>query len=133
MSRLILPALFFCLVFSISSCKKDYTHQSYYSPRTVQYVLYTNKDFSNVHEIIHFTLTMRKGNSTIWDSVLAPMQISQIPDSTHRIVAEKMVPANFNSDLVVGFLYEIENVGQSWWLDTCLANDSFKKIEFPFQ
>ncbi|HEX4849783.1 MAG TPA: hypothetical protein VFV08_03205 [Puia sp.] len=132
MRHLILPSIPILAVF-LFSCKKDYTHQSITFPRTVQYVLYTNKDFSDNHKIIRFTLTMRRGNQVIWDSVLAPMQISQIPDSLHKIVVERAIPANVNSDLLVGFIYDIDAVGYSWWLDSCAANESFKKIEFPFQ
>jgi hypothetical protein len=101
--------------------------------RTVQYVLYTNEDFSNDNGIIHFTLLMKDHDRVLWDSLLAPMQIKDIPDPSHKIIVDKIVPDNNTSDLVVGFLYEIENVGYSWSLDTCRANESFKVVEYPFQ
>ena len=115
----------------IQSCKKSQSQQP--PPRKIQYVLYTNRDFSDDEGIIHFTLLMKQDTRVVWDSLLAPMKIKDIPNSSHKIVVEKTVPDNITSDLVVGFLYEIENVGYSWSLDTCSANDTFKIVEFPFQ
>jgi len=116
----------------MQSCKKDQTGQTAQA-RKIQYVLYTNEDFSNDNGIIHFTLLMKDNGRVLWDSLLAPMQIKDIPNSSHKIIVEKTVPDNNNSDLVVGFLYEIENVGYSWSLDTCRSNETFKIVEFPFQ
>jgi len=132
MKRLSSLALCLVTILILQSCKKNQTGQS--APtRKIQYVLYTNEDFLDNSGIIHFTLLMKDNGRVLWDSLLAPMQIKDIPDASHKIVVEKPVPDNNNSDLVVGFLYEIENVGYSWSLDTCRANESFKIVEFPFQ
>ncbi|PWT72963.1 MAG: hypothetical protein C5B59_14520 [Bacteroidetes bacterium] len=132
MRYFILLSIAFLAIF-IFSCKKGNTPKSNNFTRTIQYVLYTNEDFSNDQLIIHFTLTMRSGGTVVWDSLLPPMEISQIPDSLHKIVINKTVPSDIKSDLLIGFLYEIETVGYSWHLDSCHANETFKKIEYPFE
>jgi len=102
--------------------------------RDINYVLFTKKDFSNNNDTIRFRLLMRSGNQVLLDSPLAPMTISQIPDSLHRMSFLKHVPsANRNDDLVVGFLYQIDNVGNSWFLDSSKANNPVKTVIYSFQ
>jgi hypothetical protein len=114
-----------------SACKKD--HQTAV-PRTVQYQLYTAKDFSNDRDTIAFTLIIRAGNNTLFDSALAPMRLSEIPDKDHQLVFGKLVPPGHEqTDLVVGFLYTIKNVGMSWHLDTCKVGQSLKIVDYNFQ
>jgi hypothetical protein len=61
------------------------------------------------------------------------MKIKDIPDSNHRIIIEKLAPDNDISTLVVGFNYQIENVGISWFLDTFAAGNTFKLLRYSFR
>jgi len=112
------------------SCKKDHSPAP---PRKVTFQLYAAKDLSGDHHNITFTLIIRKGQTILFDSILPPMQVQQVPDAAHKIVAEKLVPNNDPADLAVGFLYEIENVGNSWHLEEFKPGETSKLVEFPFQ
>ena len=102
--------------------------------RKVQFSLYTDKDFSGNNGIITFKLSIQNSSSQVlWDSVLAPMQIKDIPGLAHKLVVEKQVPGNDNSLLKAGFFYTIENVGNSWHLDAFNAGETFKIVDFNFQ
>ena len=115
----------------LASCKKNTNPPT---TRTIQYVLYTKQDFSNNFDIIRFRLSMASGSHTLFDSSLAPMTISAIPDSLHALVFRKNVPSGYEqAKLVVGFFYSIDNVGSSWFLDSSIAGQSFKKVEYNFQ
>ena len=120
-----------------TSCSKD-NHPKPVTPtveRTVQFVLFTDKDFSTDHKQITFKLSIQNpaANTTLWDSTLAPMAISDIPDIAHKLVVEKLVPNNDPSLLKVGFYYTIENVGNSWHLDSLSVGQTFKIVDFNFQ
>lgn len=123
----------FTLLLSGISCRKNTLPSDPVITRKIQYVLYTNKDFSDNNRIITFSLTMRKGMKLFLDSSLAPMRIAEIPNAANKIIIEKNVPANVNSDLLVGFIYSIENVGYSWCLDTLKAGEISKTIDFAFE
>jgi hypothetical protein len=125
--------LFSFLLFIVVSCKKDQPSAKTNPPRKVRYELYTNEDFSDDQKNILFSIFMRNGQKTIFDSPLAKMKIKDIPDSNHRIIIEKMTPDNDTSTLVVGFNYQIENVGFSWYLETFPAVDTFKVLRYPFR
>ncbi|HTI92051.1 MAG TPA: hypothetical protein VL727_15765 [Puia sp.] len=113
------------------ACKKE--HQTAVQTK-IQYQLYTAKDFSNVHDTIAFRLVIRAGNTTLFDSALAPMRISEIPDKTHQLAFGKLVPPGHEqTDLVVGFLYSIKNIGMSWYLDSCKAGQALKIVDYNFQ
>ena len=115
-----------------AACSKDPLVSA--APRAVNFVLYTEKDFSNVHDTIRFELLMKSGNQVLLDSPLAPMTVAQVPDSIHRITIQKFVPtANRNDDLIVGFLYHIDNVGYSWFLDSSKAGDGVKTVTYKFE
>ena len=121
-----------------TSCKKytSYPNQQPNNPgvlRKVQFRLYTDKDFSTDNGIITFTLSIQTANQILWDSVLAPMKIKDIPNLEHKLVAEKIVPDYNTSLLKVGFLYTIENVGNSWHLDSLKIGEIFKVVDFNFQ
>src|SRR4051812_20641781 len=123
-----LSAIFLTCLFSIliaTSCKKETTTEE--APtvaRTVQFALYTDKDFSTDNHSITFRLFIQNSASqTIWDTVLAPMQIKGIPAEINKIVVEKTVSYN-TSLLKVGFDYDIENVGNSWYLDSFSAGQT---------
>jgi len=103
-------------------------------------MLYTTDDVSNDNKLITFTLQIRPLNTfppnlVLWDSVLPPMKIKDIPSLANKLVIEKIVPAGqtgSNNTLQAGFLYDIENVGHSWHLDTLTSGNTFKSIEFNF-
>ena len=126
------PTAFFIFVILFgTSCFKDPVSPAI--ERKVQFVLYTDKDFTNDSGIITFRLSIQNAFNPLWDSTLAPMAIKDIPDSAHKIVVEKLVPFNDNSMLKVGFYYEIENVGNSWFLDSLPPGVAFKRVEFNFR
>lgn len=121
---------------SILSCKKQYP-TAYETPpgieRKIRFQLYTNQDFSGNTSIINFSLFIKNGNTNLFDSALAVMKIKDIPDAAHKIVIEKTVTTNGNSDLAAGFRYEIQDVGNSWYIDTSKAGNPFKIIDYAFQ
>jgi hypothetical protein len=125
--------IFFISFVLVVSCKKDQPDVNRNSPRKVRYELYTNEDLSSDQKNIFFSIFVRNGVKTIFDSPLAVMKIKDIPDSNHKIIIEKMVLDNSASTLVIGFNYTIENVGMSWYLDTFPAVDSFKLLSYPFR
>jgi hypothetical protein len=122
--------VFFALVLS---CKKDQANAKTNPSRKVRYELFTKADFSGDQKNILFSIFMRNGLKTIFDSPLATMKIKDIPDSNHKIVIEKLVPYNDISTLAIGFNYQIENVGNSWYLDTLSSVDTFKVLSYSFR
>ena len=124
-----LSAFVIVLAFTFS-CQKETV-----SPvtRKIQFVLYTNEDFSASDDKITFSLIMKNGTKTLLDSSFATMKLKEIPDQAHKIVIEKSVPDNNSSKLLVGFKYELENVGYSWYYDSCAVGQSFKTVEFAFR
>jgi hypothetical protein len=128
--------IFFVLLLAGSSCTKHTTDQPPVNtvPRKVQFVLYTDKDFSNNNQLITFKLSIEKlPNHVLWDSVLAPMKIKDIPGPTNKWVFEKLVPGNDPSLLKTGFYYSIENVGSSWFIDSFKVGETIKILDFNFQ
>ncbi|HEY2349714.1 MAG TPA: hypothetical protein VGH64_11885 [Puia sp.] len=115
------------------SCQKDQPNVKSAPPRKVRYELYTNEDFSGDQKNIQFSLFIRNGQKTIFDSLLSNMKISDIPDSNHKIIIEKWVPGNESFTLAIGFNYQIENVGMSWFLDSFPAKDSLKVLSYSFR
>ncbi|HET9826200.1 MAG TPA: hypothetical protein VFP87_12760 [Chitinophagaceae bacterium] len=101
------------------------------STRKIRFQLYTNQDFSGNTSLISFSLFIRNASKTILDSSLTTMQIKDLPDAEHKLVIEKTV--NDNSDVAAGFHYEIQNVGNSSYIDTSKAGNLFKIIDFAFQ
>ena len=126
---LIFPVLLLIVV----SCKKDQPNAKTNPPRKVRYELYTNEDFSGDQKNILFSIFIRSGQKTIFDSPLATMKIKDIPDSNHKIIIEKLAPDNDTATLVVGFNYQIENVGFSWFLETFPAGDTVKVLRYSFR
>jgi hypothetical protein len=125
--------ILFALSILTASCSKDQPPVISGTPRKVRYELFTREDFSDNHKNIQFSVFMRKGQKTIFDSLLSSMKISDIPDSNHKIIIEKWVPDNNDSTLVVGFNYEIENVGMSWYLDSFSAKENLKVLSYSFR
>jgi len=119
---------------AIGSCKKGAETPP---PRTIWYILYTKQDFSEVRDTIRFRLHIHTTGTTgrlLLDSNIAPMRVNEVPDSLHRLVFTKTVPPGHeNEKLVVGFVYDIDNVGESWFLDSMNPGDRVKKIEYSFR
>lgn len=120
-----------------TSCKKQITYNASGSSkilRKVQFVLYTDKDFSSDNHTITFKVSIKKsGNQVLWDSTLAPMKIKDIPNLAHKLVIVKAVPGNDPSLLKVGFYYTIKDVGNSWYLNAFNVGETFKVVNFNFQ
>jgi hypothetical protein len=126
------PFFFVALLLFGTSCFKDPVVTTVQTK--VQFVLYTDQDFSNDSDQIVFRLSIQKApNQSLWDSILPPMAIKDIPDSAHKIVIEKSVSNDNNAFLKCGFYYTIENVGNSWYLDSIPPGVNFKKVEFNFR
>lgn len=137
--------LLLTLCIAIASCKKNGPGENPIpvgSGRTVRLLLYTDQNFSNDNSVIHFTVFIKKGSvyvydtvasNLLFDSAFAPMQIKDIPDPAHKIVIEKKVIGYDEADLTAGFVYEIENVGNSWHVDTSSAGNPLKIIEYNFR
>jgi hypothetical protein len=126
------------LLIALGSCKKEQAslsgeNNNNSQTRKVRYELYTKENFAGIQENIQFSLFMRNAGRSIFDSSLATMRIEDIPDSSHKIIIEKFVPGNDTSSLVVGFIYQIENVGISWYLDKFPAGDGFKLLQYSFK
>jgi len=133
----ILAILLVSTIFIETSCRKQTVDPVTDNPaviRKIQFTLYTQNDFSDNNENITFELFIQNSkNKILLDSMLAPMKIKDIPDFTHKLVIEKTVPDNDTSLLKVGFKYSIENVGNSWHLESFKAGEIFKLVDFSFQ
>ena len=137
--------LLLTLCITIVSCKKDGSDVNPTPPaggRTIRFVLYTDQDFSNDDHIIRFSVFIKKGSvyvfdttasNILYDSAFAPIHIKDIPDPAHKIVVEKKVFGYDDADLSAGFVYEIENVGNSWHIDTSSAGNPLKVIDYNFR
>lgn len=119
-----------------TSCKKyrsDYIPINPIVPRLVQFILFSNNELSNDNGAITFTLAIKKPNGDVlWDSVLAPMKIKDIPGLDEPLFVEKYVPGNDPSLLKVGFFYAIENVGNSSFTVPFEPGETLKKVDFNF-
>ena len=135
LKRFILFAVFFAAIFStIISCKKE-THGSGGDMiiRNIQFSLYTSADFQDDDDDISFSVVIQDlQNRVLWDSALATMKIKDIPNLEHKLVIQKSFSAN-DQILKVGFNYSIEDVGYSWFYDTCSVGVIYKEINFDFQ
>jgi len=132
-----LSVLIISIIMIGTSCKKyisDYIPIDPTAPRLVQFVLFTNNALSNDNNTVTFTLAIKKTNGDIlWDSVLAPMKIKDIPTLDQPVFVEKYVPGNDPSLLKVGFFYTIENVGNSSFTVPFEPGETLKKVGFNFQ
>ena len=138
MKRISILSLSVITILFFSSCRKETVtvKPPEVDPGTVRQVklsLYTNKNFSNEDGTIQFTATIRNANKTLWDSIMPPMKIKDIPAFANKLVIDKTVPGNDSSQLNVGFIYYITNVGVSWYLESFDAGQAFKTVEYNFQ
>ncbi|HEY6975806.1 MAG TPA: hypothetical protein VH396_05935 [Chitinophagaceae bacterium] len=133
------------LCITIGSCKKNGSSDNHKPPgsgRTIRFLLYTDHDFSNDNSVIHFYVFIKKGSvyvfdttrsNLLFDSAFVPIQAKNIPDSAHKIVVEKKVVGYDDADLTAGFIYQIENVGSAWHIDTSRAGNPLKVIDYNFR
>jgi hypothetical protein len=134
--NIVLSILIVSIIMIGTSCKK-YTsayipHNAI--PRLVQFVLFTNSDLSNDNTLVTFTLAIKKPTGEVlWDSVLAPIKLKDIPSLDHPVFVEKFVPGNDPSLLKVGFFYIIENVGNSSFTVPFEVGETLKKVGFNFE
>ncbi|HEV8271979.1 MAG TPA: hypothetical protein VGQ04_11785 [Chitinophagaceae bacterium] len=145
----VLSSLLVLVISVVTSCIKQTEVQlpvSNQVDRKVQFGLYTDKDLSGDNNTITFKLSILKitnevsdGSSpdsptqVLWDSILAPMKIKEIPQLAQKLVIEKTVIADEASLLKVGFFYTIENVGHATHFNTFPAGETFKIVDFNFQ
>ena len=129
-----------CIVATLigTSCKKQIIDNKIFDKRIVtrkvEFQLYTTSDFSNENDSIFFKVSIIKPrNQILFDSMLAPMKIKDIPNRTHKLIIDKAVPGNDPSLLKVGFYYTIKNVGSSWHTEPFDAGKTFKIVDFNFQ
>ena len=122
------------LMITVASCKKQIDNKNTRVPRTVKFVLYTDQNFSHETNIISFTAFIESPvNRVIWDTLLPPMKISDIPDRTHQLTFEKTVLTARNSLMKVGYRYSIEDVGTSWYIDSSSPGQTLKVVDFNFR
>jgi hypothetical protein len=127
----ILPVL--AILISMLSCQKQGAKSNSSTTKTIKFILYTNKDFSDVNDTINFSLTIKKkSNITLLDSALTSMRIKDIPGPANKMIFQKTVPDD-GSTLIAGFNYNIKNIGYSWFLDTVSVSEKLKVIEYSFQ
>lgn len=117
---------------TIVSCSKSHMNDTG-TARKFRFQLYTNQDFSSNTSTIHFSIFVNDGNTVLLDSNLATMQIKDIPNAANKIVIEKTVNVTNDVDLSAGFLYQIDGVGTSWYIDTSRAGNPLKVIDYAFQ
>lgn len=133
-SKLIVIYIFSML--SMASCKKQATNtpENQTKLRKMKFVLYTDKNLSADNSSIVFKPFIENATDQIlWDTVLPPMRVKDIPDVMHKLIIERAVPGNDNSTLKVGFSYSIENVGHSRFFESSNAGETFKEIVFNFK
>jgi len=129
--------LVFVVVCLATSCKKESPANNKLpvaaSFRTLRFILYTNKNFSNSNDSISFALHISNAQTTIkFDSTVFSAKVKDIPNKAHQLVFEKRIPDD-GTIVAADFFYRIENVGMSWYLDSCAANEKLKVIEYLFQ
>ena len=132
MKKYLSPILFSLIILCESSCKKDNAQTTPLSSRTITFILYTEKDFSADEHNITFSLLIKNHLTTLFDSSLSTIKIKDIPAPVNKLIIEKKIPDD-GSAWIVGFQYNIENVGYSWYLDSCAVGQSSKTVEFAFQ
>jgi hypothetical protein len=121
------------LLILIAACKKEIKHNPPVL-RTGTFLLYTDQNFSHESNNISFTAFIESPvNKIIWDTILPPMRISDIPDKAHQIKFEKTVLAGSRSLMKVGYRYAIENVGLSWYIDSSGPGQTSKVVDFNFR
>ena len=132
--QLLMAVALLSIVCTLLSCDKDETQpESNKAARKIQYILYTNEDFGNDNHNITFSLFARDNNRTLLDSAITTMKVKDIPAAADKIIIEKTIVTDAATDLLAGFVYNIEGVGISWHLDSVKAGQHSKTIEYAFK
>ncbi|MFP5042888.1 hypothetical protein [Parasediminibacterium sp. JCM 36343] len=121
-------------ILTAASCtKNDSATANPVAARAIKFVLYTEKDFSSENDSITFSLFIKTHTKTLFDSSLPAMRIKDIPTTANKLIIDKKVPNDDGTDLQIGFRYAIQNVGYSWYLDSCKTGTTNKTVNFSFQ
>lgn len=131
--KILLPFCLSVAMLFIQSCSKSVTTAPATTERNLQFVLYTNEDFSDDDHNITFSVFVRDDNNTLLDSAIETMKVKDIPGQENKIIINKKITTAPSTQLMAGFVYEIEHVGVSWYLDTVAAGQSSKTIEYSFK
>lgn len=102
-------------------------------PRKVKFVLYTDQDFAGEENNITFSLLIKTKTHHLLDSALSTIKIKDIPHIENKWEFEKQVMNDDGSQLDVGFVYSIENVGYSWHLDSLKPGEAYKEVTYIFR
>ena len=133
---------FLVMVVSVIACQKqagsyntdNNTGTQTKPSRQVDFVLYTDQDFSaDNHTIIFNPYIKDSTNHIIWDSTLPAMKVKDIPNLAHQVLISKTIAGYSNASLKLGFNYTLENVGYSWYLDSSKAGEAMKTVTFNFK
>lgn len=130
MKRSIILAVAMLTGAGILSCKKERPKAP--NVRTVKFKLYTAKDFSDDNNNITFSIFVRSGNNTLFDSTVVTMKVKDIPNNANALMYEKKIFNNY-AILIAGFRYIVENVGTASHADTISANEQSKLIDYDFR
>jgi hypothetical protein len=126
-------SVYLIVILFLAACKKQ-NSDCPDTPRKVQFSLFTDTDFRNYADKVTFTLAIRNSRSqTVWDSVLPPMRVMDIPGRVNRLFFEKQLTGYGDSLLQVGFIYQVENVGISWYWKRSLPCEKITLVEFDFK
>jgi hypothetical protein len=119
------------------ACRKDSVKGDHLTPlvlKTIRFQLYTTEDFKMESGHVIFKLFIEAPmRHIIWDSLLPPIRVNQVPDSLHKICVERKIMIKPEDTIRAGFRYSIEDVGSSSYLDTLSPGTRFKLIEFNFR
>lgn len=122
---------------NIYSCKKETsqleTPPIAGAPTKFRFYLYTSSDFSEYNSMINFKMNIRNNQDLIVDSSLVTMRVKDIPNEANKLVFERTVWSNQPGTLKAGFVYTLENVGISWYFDTCPVGTAEKIVDFNFK
>jgi hypothetical protein len=131
---LVLSVTIFALFLLITSCTKQVdVKPTIPLTRTIKFNLYTEQDFSTDNHNITFSLFIRNHTKNLLDSAVVTMKVKDIPKFANKLMFEKKIVVDDDSELLAGFTYYIENVGYSWHLDTLAAGQQFKQIDYSFR
>jgi len=119
------------VILTLLACEKTSTTPTV--TRNVNFQLYTNQDFSSEQNTIRFSLFVKDGSKVLFDSALAPMPISQIPNAVNKIIIHKKLLNAPTGDLAVGFNYTIDNVGSSSHKELFASGEKDKTVDYAFQ
>jgi hypothetical protein len=119
------------------ACRKDRVRSDDLIPlvsKTIRFQLYTTEDFKIETKNVIFRLFIEDPmRHIIWDSLLPPIRLNQVPDSFHIISIERNIRIKPQETIKAGFRYTIEDVGSSSYVDTLSPGTKFKLIEFNFR